>query len=191
MSSIAKRKEALGASLSKVNSRMHAAAEAVEAGHRNTQSSAAAVSQWAGAMQSLVSRSADVCNDMLATRDADPWSTAFVYVVNYCLANLACARAASTEDVAAGMVANLALMADELYDAFPSGKRVVTDWRIAVGEVRKLLPSSAPGTLPEVHPFAGTLGRQLSILRNRGYPMAGLTEFYAPSDSGLHVVRPT
>lgn len=191
MSTFAKRKETLGASLSKVHTQVRATSDKVEKARKTNADQAATKAQWVTALNLLFSRTADVCNDMLATRDADPWSTAFAYATQYCLANLASARFANNADVQIAMVSNLVVLAEELYGAFPSGKRVVTDWRTSIGDVRKLLPSGSPVTLAEVHPFAGTLGRQLSILKNRGYPMSGVTEFYAPSDSGLHILRPT
>jgi len=191
VSSFAKRKETLGASLAKVHTQVRATSEKVEKVRKDNADKAATKAQWVTALNLLSSRTADVCNDMLATRGEDPWSTAFAYVTQYCLANLACARFANNAGAQIAMVSNLAVLADELYGAFPSGKRVVTDWRTSIGDVRKLLPAGSPSTLSEVHPFAGTLGRQLSILKNRGYPMSGLTEFYAPSDSGLHILRPT
>lgn len=187
---ISKRADVLRASLAKVQGQVRETSEVVEAQRQTASANASARSQWNAAMGTVMTRSADVCNDMLSTRDADPWSTAFAYLVNYCLANIGVARSTDRNEVQAAMLANLARMADELYEAFPSGKRVVTDWRLAIAEMRKLYSVAGPTTLGEVHPFAGTLARQLAILRNRGYPMAGLTEFYAPSDHGLHVIRP-
>jgi len=191
VSNSAKRKEALSSALGKVHAQVRSTSERIEAQRAANASRTASRGQWVTALNLLTSRTANVCNDMLATRDADPWSTAFAYVVQYCLTNLAAAKYAESLDAQVGMAVNLSLIAEELYAAFPSGKRVVTDWKTAVGDIRKLLPAGNPATLSDVHPFAATLGRQLSILKNRGYPMPGLTEFYAPSDQGLHILRPT
>lgn len=141
---------------------------------------------FARAYSALTAKTAAACHEILQARSHDEWSLGFSYLANYLLAQLAQARQDGNDRVFGAMIYNLARLSAEMKKGFPESALVMDAWERSV---------QAMGSVPEPeadakpHPQADSLSRIVLLLRDTG-PKIGLREIYAPSEKGVHVIRP-
>ena len=136
----------------------------------------------------LMNRTAAVCHDLVLTRPrGDNWALAFVYLVDYTLAYLGLARQCNDQRVFDAMVTNLARLADAMSRSFPDRKLVIDPWQRAVKAFGEIKP---PPYDQKPHPHVDSLSQILLTVRETGPSLGDFREFYAPSESGLHIIRP-
>ncbi len=136
----------------------------------------------------LVSRTAAVCHDLLLTRQrGDVWGTAFAFLVNYSLAHLGLARQCADRKTFDAMLVNLTRMSDAMAKSFPDRKLVIDPWRRAVKTFGEITP---PTYDSKPHPHVDSLSPIVLTLRDTGPSLTEFREFYASSESGLHIIRP-
>jgi|GEM_PF-7022860 len=129
---------------------------------------------------------ANVCHGLVLSRSADEWALAFTCLANYSTGYLAQARLTGDRNLEAGMIANLTALADGLAKALPDRKMSSDSWQRAISAIPT---STTPEPYPKPHPQVDSLSRILCVLRDSG-PKLPIREFYAASESGLHIVRP-
>lgn len=136
----------------------------------------------------LVSRTAAVCHDIVLTRPrGDAWALAFAYLVDYTLACLGLALQGEDKRTYDAMLINLSRLSDAMAKSFPDRKLVIDPWKRSVkafGDVQ------APSYEPKPHPHVDSLSQIVLTLRDTGPSLSDFREFYAPSEGGLHIIRP-
>lgn len=136
----------------------------------------------------LVNRTSAVCHDVMHSRPrGDTWGTAFAFLAHYTLAQLGLARQCGDKRVFDAMLINLVRLSDAMSKSFPDRKLVIDPWRRsahAFGEI------SIPNYDPKPHPHVDSLSPIVLTLRDTGPSLGEFREFFAPSESGLHIIRP-
>ena len=136
----------------------------------------------------LTNRTAAVCHDLVLNRPrGDAWALAFVYLVDYSLSYLGLARQCNDQRMFDGMISNLYRLSDAMSKAFPDRKLVIDPWQRSV---KAMGDSRTPSYDTKPHPHVDSLSQILLTVRETGPSLAELREFYAPSESGLHIIRP-
>ncbi len=136
----------------------------------------------------LVNRTATICHDIVLTRPrGDAWALAFAYLVDYTLSNIGLARQCNDQKMFDAMLTNLARLSEAMAKAFPDRKLVVDPWRRAVKAFGDVTP---PAYDAKPHPHVDSLSQIMLTVRDTGPSLSDFRELYAPSESGLHIIRP-
>ena len=136
----------------------------------------------------LVSRTEAVCHDVVLNRPrGDTWGLAFAYLTNYSLAQLGLARQCGDKQVFDAMILNLTRLADAMSKSFSDRKLVMEPWRRAVNAFDGV---STPTYETKPHPHVDSISPLLLTLRDTGPSLTDFREFYAPTETGLHIIRP-
>jgi hypothetical protein len=85
------------------------------------------------------------------------------------------------------MLTNLVRLSDAMAKSFPDRKLVIDPWQRAVKAFGEVIP---PEYEPKPHPHVDSLSQIVLTLRDTGPSLADFRELYAPSESGLHIIRP-
>ncbi len=145
-------------------------------------------SEFQAKYQELVSRTEAVCHDVVLNRPrGDTWGLAFAYLTNYSLAHLGLARQCGDKQAFNGMLLNLIRLADAMSKSFSDRKLVMEPWRRAVNAFEGV---STPTHESKPHPHVDSLSPLLLTLRDTGPSLSDFREFYAPTETGLHIIRP-
>lgn len=142
--------------------------------------------EFGKAYSTLSLKTAAACNEILQARSHDEWSLGFSYLANYLLAQLGASRQAGDERRFGAMLYNLSRLVAEMKRGFPESALVLDAWQRAI---EALGTAGEPEADAKPHPYADSLSRVVLLLRDTG-PRIALREIYAPSESGLHVIRP-
>jgi hypothetical protein len=142
--------------------------------------------EFAKAYTTLATKTAAACHEILQARTHDEWSLGFSYLANYLLAQLAQARQSGNDRVFGAMLYNLSRLSAEMKRGFPESALAIDAWQRSVDAMGTPVEPEAD---PRPHPHADSLSRIVLLLRDTG-PKIGLRAIYAPSESGLHVIRP-
>ena len=136
----------------------------------------------------LVNRTEAVCHDIVLNRPrGDIWGLAFAYLTNYSLAHLGLARQCGDIKVFNAMLTNFVRLADAMSKSFPDRKLLIDPWRRSVNAFENV---SVPVYEAKPHPHVDSLSPLLLTLRDTGPSLSEFREFFAPSEAGLHIVRP-
>ena len=140
------------------------------------------------AYSELVNRTEAVCHDLMLTRPrGDTWGIAFAYLTNYSLAQFGLARQCGDKRIFDAMLINLVRLSDAMSRSFPDRKLVIDPWRRAANAFGNL---SVPSYDTKPHPHVDSLSPLVLTLRDTGPSLSDFREFFAASDSGLHIIRP-
>ncbi len=136
----------------------------------------------------LINRTGAVCHDLVLTRPrGDAWALAFVYLVDYSLSYLGLARQCNDQRVFDAMLLNLSRLSEAMSKAFPDRKLVIDPWQRAV---KAMGDPKSPTYDQKPHPHVDSLSQIILTVRETGPSLSEFREYYAPSDSGLHIIRP-
>jgi hypothetical protein len=136
----------------------------------------------------LMNRTSAVCHDIVLTRPrGDAWALAFAYLVDYTLAYLGLARQCDDSRTLNAMVANLSRLSEAMAKSFPDRKLVIDPWQRSVKAFGDVKPPSYDA---KPHPQVDSLSQILLTLRDTGPRLPEFREFFAPSETGLHIIRP-
>jgi len=78
-------------------------------------------------------------------------------------------------------------LSDAMSRSFPDRKLVIDPWRRAANAFGNL---SVPSYDTKPHPHVDSLSPLVLTLRDTGPSLSDFREFFAASDSGLHIIRP-
>jgi len=143
---------------------------------------------YSQAYQELMARTSAVCHDIILTRPrGDAWALAFAYLVNYTLANMGLARLCDDRRLFEAMLTTLVRLSAAMAKSFPDRKLVIDPWTRAVKAFGEVPP---PPYEAKPHPHVDSLSQILLTLRDTGPSLSEFREFFAPSEAGLHIIRP-
>ncbi len=146
----------------------------------------ASLAQFITQFAQLAKETSAAVHDIVLARSGDEWSLALAGVANYCVGNLSWARLSQDRALEDGMVLNLSRLSDALGKAFPDRKTAIEPWRRAVAAFGT---PAEPAVISKPHPQVDSLSRMVRVLRDTG-PNLLFRELFAPSEAGLHIVRP-
>jgi hypothetical protein len=136
----------------------------------------------------LANRTSAVCHDILITRPrGDAWALAFAYLSNAIMANFGMARQCGDKSIFDAMLTNLNRLADAMAKSFPDRKLVIDPWNRAIRAFGEI---NAPSYDSKPHPHVDSWSQILLTLRDTGPSLTDFREFFAPSEAGLHIIRP-
>jgi len=181
-SSFAQKRQALVEQARKVDAAL-SLARAAQAKSREVQQSD---SEFLRLLSGVQKETANVCHELILSRSADEWALAFSFLASYATGFLSQARLTGDRNLQSGMLANLAALSEGLVKALPDRRMSAEPWQRAIAAV-EAQAEPTPDRRP--HPQVDSLSRVVCVLRDSG-PKLPLREFYAASETGLHVVRP-